>query len=364
MKRILALDGGGIRGLFTLQILARIEQLLRDERKRPDLVLADEFDLFAGTSTGAIIASGLCWGMSVAEIEQFYLTQANRMFTRAPWFIRWKARYRSDKLADVLRGIFCEDGPGNEPALLSSSKLRKMLLVVMRNASTGSPWPVSNNRNALFNDIARPDSNLSIPIWQLVRASTAAPTYYAPERIRLGEQSFIFVDGAITPFNNPALIAVLMATLPCYRVCWPTGRDKLLVVSIGTGAVRTRLSKRLPEHVHMFDILRYVPPALLESSADQQDMLCRILGDCVFGAPLDLEMGDLQTPSLLSTSEQKFTYVRYNVRMDEAPEVKRRRLGAATVDNLKLMPILKEIGRDYAERYVTADHLHPRPASA
>jgi hypothetical protein len=50
--------------------------------------------------------------------------------------------------------------------------------------------------------------------------------------------------------------------------------------------------------------------------------------------------------------------------MDEAPEVKRRRLGAATVDNLKLMPILKEIGRDYAERYVTADHLHPRPASA
>src|SRR4029453_12205026 len=64
MRRILSLDGGGIRGIFTLQVLKQIETLFRDARSRPDLVLRDEFHLFAGTSTGAVIATCLAWGMS------------------------------------------------------------------------------------------------------------------------------------------------------------------------------------------------------------------------------------------------------------------------------------------------------------
>ena len=68
MKRILSLDGGGIRGVFTLEVLKRIECLLREHRNKPSLVLADEFDCFAGTSTGAIIAACLCWGMSVDAV--------------------------------------------------------------------------------------------------------------------------------------------------------------------------------------------------------------------------------------------------------------------------------------------------------
>jgi patatin-like phospholipase/acyl hydrolase len=62
MKRILALDGGGIRGMFSLQILARIEELFRQDRNEPNLVLADVFDFIAGTSTGAIIATFLALG--------------------------------------------------------------------------------------------------------------------------------------------------------------------------------------------------------------------------------------------------------------------------------------------------------------
>src|SRR4030095_15878482 len=125
-----------------------------------------------------------------------------------------------------------ESGPG----FLGSNRL-KLLLILMRNASTGSTWPVSNNPAAKYNDRSLPDCNLSIPLWQILRASTAAPTYFAPEEIRLAGPQHMFVDGGITPFNNPALIAVLMATLPDYKLNWPTGRDALHVVSVGTGTV-------------------------------------------------------------------------------------------------------------------------------
>ncbi|MCB0311689.1 MAG: patatin-like phospholipase family protein, partial [Calditrichaeota bacterium] len=67
-KKILALDGGGIRGILTLEILVRLEATLREKLGRQqDFVLADFFDFFAGTSTGAIIAAGLAMGMPVAQ---------------------------------------------------------------------------------------------------------------------------------------------------------------------------------------------------------------------------------------------------------------------------------------------------------
>jgi predicted acylesterase/phospholipase RssA len=148
MKRILTLDGGGIRGVFSLQILARIEELLRQTHGRPDLVLADVFHLIAGTSTGALIATFLSWGLEVREIERFYVAQAGQIFCRSPWYRWWKSKYRADAIASFLRRTFSEDAEGRVPALLGSKRLRTLLLIVMRNAATGSPWPVSNNRGA------------------------------------------------------------------------------------------------------------------------------------------------------------------------------------------------------------------------
>ena len=136
VKRILSLDGGGIRGMFSLQIIARIEHFFRQERGREDLVLADEFDLFAGTSTGAIIATALAWGMSVDDIEEMYEKRGAEMFARAAWHQRWKSKYRADALASMFRHLFSEDGSGALPARLGSDRLRKLLLIVMRNAST------------------------------------------------------------------------------------------------------------------------------------------------------------------------------------------------------------------------------------
>ena len=361
MKRILALDGGGIRGIFSLQILARIEDLLRQKEGRPDLRLADVFHLFAGTSTGAIIATGLSWGMAVKEIEQLYLTRGAEMFAKERWYRRLKAKYRADAIARCFQQIFSEDSDGHVPALLGTRRLRTILLVVMRNASTGSPWPVTNNPTAMYNDPALPDCNLNIPLWQLLRASTAAPSYFPPEEIDLGGRKQVFVDGAITPFNNPALIAVLTATLPPYHLCWPATRQELHVISVGTGDVRERLPQKLVEKINLWDQIKHTAPALVGAISTEQDLLCRILGDCVHGVPLDSEIGALDAPTLFGRTEQKFTYARYDQPLD-ATHSKARQLSQAEteLDNLTLIPLLQEMGRDYATEHVRYEHLYPR----
>lgn len=363
-KRILSFDGGGIRGIFSLQIAARIEQLFRDEHGRSDLVLADVVDLFAGTSTGAIIAAFLAWGASVADVEALYLSRGKQMFAHQNPLLPWRrlnSKYRAEDIAAFFRNQFTEDG--GSPALLGSSKLKKLLLVVMRNATTGSPWPISSNPLALFNDPSLPNCNLKIPLWQLLRASTAAPTFFPPEDITIGGERYLFVDGGVTPFNNPALLAVLMATLPCYRLNWPTGRSALHLTSIGTGGHRTRLLKKAPQKTYLWDALGFVIPTLIDDGASHQDMLCRVLGDCLHGAELDSEIGSLGTPTLLSADEQKFTYARYNCMMDSKDVGAPMTPTELQLDNLQAIERLRAIGREYAAREVRREHLFSRALS-
>ena len=67
--RLLSFDGGGIRGLFALQYAKRIETLLREKPGNPNAVLADHFHYVAGTSTGAIIAAFVSWGLPVHPVR-------------------------------------------------------------------------------------------------------------------------------------------------------------------------------------------------------------------------------------------------------------------------------------------------------
>src|SRR5262249_35490618 len=71
-KRILSLDGGGIRGILTLEYLSAIENMLKKRSGSDDCLLCDYFDLIGGTSTGSIIAAGLACGMSVARLKQLF----------------------------------------------------------------------------------------------------------------------------------------------------------------------------------------------------------------------------------------------------------------------------------------------------
>src|ERR1700722_5940906 len=88
-KRVLALDGGGFRGVITVAFLEAIEDLLRLRHGAgPEFRLWDYFYLIGGTSTGAIIAAGLALGKSAKEISKFYLELAPKVFRRSRWRLR------------------------------------------------------------------------------------------------------------------------------------------------------------------------------------------------------------------------------------------------------------------------------------
>ena len=353
-KRMLALDGGGLRGIISLEILARLERELRRHTGRSDLVLADVFDYIGGTSTGAIVAAGLSLGYEVGRLIELYMERGAEMFRRARLLRQLRYRYRHGSLERILKE---EVG---ESTTFGSERLRTLLMVVLRNATTDSPWPLSNNPRAAFNDESLPDCNLRIPLWQVIRASTAAPVYFAPEKIRLGEAEFIFVDGGVTPFNNPALQLFVMATAPAFRLRWPTGADRLLLVSVGTGNTAHARPKLEPADMHLLYQATANVRALLLSSAIQQDLLCRLLGDCRHGPPIDLEVGDVRGEALLS--EPLLSYVRYDVELTR-PALDALDLG--DVDLREVLPIdavehlgaLQRVGRAVAEEQVDLAHM-------
>jgi len=364
-KKLLAIDGGGIRGVLALEVLRQIEDLLRQQAGNEEFCLADYFDYISGTSTGGIIATCLSRGMSVESILTFYQDAGADMFTKANLLKRLRYKFRSEPLALKLQSVF-----GAETTF-GSDTLRTLLLLVMRNASTDSPWPLSNNPYAKYNLVGRHDNNLQFPLWQLVRASTAAPTYFPPEVIVLPhpdpakEKEFVFVDGGVTMYNNPAFQMFLMATLDRYwtqrpDARWRTGADRMLIVSVGTGTspgVQTALEA---DDMNLLFNATTIPSALMFAALNEQDLLCRVFGDCRAGDQIDREIGDLVgSVGPLSREQKLFTYMRYNAELtrdgldalgcqDIEPETVQK------LDSVDGISDLRRVGRQVAQRKVVA----------
>ena len=309
-RRMLALDGGGIRGLITLGIVQAIEDLVAKTtgKKR----LCDYFDYIAGTSTGAIIAAGLARGMTAADLISFYTSCGNEMFEHSSLLERVKYFYTADPLRAQLQRVF------GAQTTLEPQHLQCLLLVVTKNVTTDSPWPISSNPDARYNDPQRKDCNLKIPLWQLVRASTAAPVFFPPEILPwdVGDpaKTFVFVDGGVTPYNNPAFLLYRMATNPAYRLNWTTGEKNLLLVSIGTGAAESLGATAARPNKNIVSTVAELPGELMYGVQVEQDIACRTIGRCSYGAQLDRELGNMiQNPPPLSQDiGQKFLYIRYN----------------------------------------------------
>ena len=276
-RRILALDGGGIRGLITLGVLERLEASLADRLGRgADFRLAEYFDLVGGTSTGAIIAAALARGMSVAELTSFYLDFGHEAFTKRSIFARWKSLYVEGGLVEKLQATFGKDTD------LSPEALACLLVVVTRNTTTDSAWPISSNPFAKYNDPDRPDCNLRIPLWQIVRASTAAPVFFPPEVIHWDpkdpKKSFVFVDGGTTVYNNPSFLLFRMATEPAFRLGWETGERHLLLVSVGTGGAPVLGTTVDDPETNLVSAALNTLSAVMSQASVDQDVSCRVIG--------------------------------------------------------------------------------------
>jgi len=314
-RKLLALDGGGIRGVLTLQVLIRMEELLREQSGQGDnFRLCNFFDYIGGTSTGAIIAAGLARSMSAKELSDFYMKAGPAMFDKSFILFRLRHLYESKPLQEELQKTFGKD------TTLFPEHLKCLLLVVTRNVSTDSPWPISSNPDAKYNLPGRADCNLCIPLWQLVRASTAAPIYFAPEVLQWDpndpSKTFVFEDGGLTPYNNPSFLIARMATTPQYNLNWDADENNLLVMSVGTGSAPRVDAEVYSSGKSAFTNLANFPAALMYGAQVDQDINCRIVGRCIYGAPIDRELGDLIPPEPIEQNlGRRFLYARYNAEL-------------------------------------------------
>jgi uncharacterized protein len=359
-KRILALDGGGLRGILSLGILQKVENILRARHGgSPDFRLSHYFDLIAGTSTGAIIAATLALGWKVEDIRRKYTELGSAVFQKS--FLRQgllRAKYDKDMLIEKLKEVFGADTTLGDP------KLDTGLLVITKRIDTGSSWPISNNpRGKYFS--ARPNhivGNGDYPLWQVVRASTAAPAYFDPETITIcnppGMKAVTgeFIDGGMSPFNNPALMAMMYATLDGYRIGWPAGADRLLLLSIGTGAADPDVKRaNIPAEHALKSLL-----ALMNDTAALQEILLQWMSSSRTARVIDRELGDLQHDSVGAAS---FSYLRYNVDLTVAevqkldPTLKDTQAIASLteMDAPENMETLHELGVLCGERDVRVD---------
>src|SRR5262249_46072098 len=202
-KRLLALDGGGVRGVITVAFLERMEAVLAAHEGRP-VRLGDWFDLVGGSSTGAVIAGAIALGHTTKELKHFYLERAPLALRRPFWRVMGlQAKFGARGLRREIERVVGERTLGSEDLVTG-------LCVLAKRMDTGSPWIGANNPRAPDWHNPAADSyigNRHYRLANLVRASTAAPAYFDPELLPIvdGAIDALFLHRRLTPPPHPAL---------------------------------------------------------------------------------------------------------------------------------------------------------------
>ncbi len=364
-KRILALDGGGIRGAVTVGFLGEIETILAGRYeaaglgKKEDFRLHQYFDLIGGTSTGSIIAALLAvGGYKVSEVKELYKSLGEKIFSDKNGFnllgqqIYLRGKYNSKPLKEELQRIFGD-------ARLGDDTNKTGFCAVSKRLDTCSTWPVTNNPKAKFFAQNR------FFIRDIVRASTAAPSYFEPEIIDvgLGEEG-VFVDGGMSIMNNPSLQLFLVATLKGFNLQWQTGENDLMIVSVGTGRRSKKLIGAKWADPSLLDIAKLAPDQFMSDAAELVETMMHYIGKGT--GPLrkiDAEMEDLGED--LMCGQKACSYVRYNVDVmkENLEAIGMAGLSDTKVANLMNMDqpenveLLIEIGEAAAKTSVKEAHL-------
>ena len=206
MKRILSIDGGGIKGVFPASFLTTIEDSIGDK-------ISNYFDLIVGTSTGGIIALGLGLGFSAKEILAFYEKSGPDIFA-GNWFLRFLRSFGSSKygqkpLREALTSIFGERKLGEST---------RRLVIPSLNLETGEVHIYKTSHHPRF------ERDYKEKAVDIALATAAAPTYFPTHHSAAGTP---LIDGGVWA-NNPAGLAAVEAI---GVLDWP--RESIKILSIG-----------------------------------------------------------------------------------------------------------------------------------
>jgi hypothetical protein len=369
-KRILSIDGGGVRGALALEFLRRLESVLRERHGRPNLVLADYFDLIGGTSVGAILASGLALGRSTDDLTATFDKIAQRLFRGSVRLPLIQARYNPVRLHALLQEELGE-------VTLGSAPWRTGFACVSKRVDTGSTWILSNSPRSKYwegdpDEIARqPDPALRItvpnkdyPVAKVVQASAAAPFFFDMIRLEVvSGDAGLFFDGAVTPHGNPVLALAMLAMAPAYGFGWKGGADQLRIVSVGTGLPRPRRPEWVDRRVvALWKALH----ALISVSYDTGEhglSVMQWLGESPHPWRINSEIGDL-SGARPQGYPPLWTFHRYDAPLEsrwlrdnlqlELPAAQLKAL--ARLDDARQIERLQKVGRLAAERQIRPEH--------
>jgi uncharacterized protein len=244
--RILSLDGGGMRGIIPATVLEYLENKLIEKSGNPNTRIADYFDMIVGTSTGGILG---CFYLtpnpsngtgkpsskySASEAIKFYTEQGKFIFNdskKHSWFgvrqIFNATRFTPDNLEKIFRREFGE---------MKLHQLLKPCII--------TTYDMYKQNSFFFNSREKPEKNREFYLRDVVRSTSAAPTYFPPAvivNVKTG-QRMVNIDGGVFA-NNPAMCAYSEARTTVFeQKAYPSAKDMLLL-SIGTGGGRLEFPK-------------------------------------------------------------------------------------------------------------------------
>lgn len=211
--KILAVDGGGIRGVFPAHILNCIQ-------RRLGLKIIDHFEMITGTSTGSIVAAAVACDVDLDQVLTLYKEHGPSIFTRISFWgprkyeAAFRSRYKKDILASLLKGVFGEVKLGeiSIPLLIPATDIGNGGVHVFK---SGYSKDFIRDREVLLRDA--------------VIASCSAPTYFDPSKVN----EYLLADGGLWA-NNPSLAAVIDAQKRLGKEL-----SDIKILSIGTGHAKT-----------------------------------------------------------------------------------------------------------------------------
>lgn len=207
--KILALDGGGVRGIYSAQLLARVEQSFGTQIKVC-------FDLIAGTSTGSIVAGAAAIDIPMKEIVQLFENEAPHIFQKKRHCLSGlrRSQYSTQRLKAVLEEHLPETTLGQIPT---------PLIITSSDITTGGICVFKSNYMEKLGEPYYRDKE--VRLIEVILASCAAPSFFDPVKV----DNYLLADGGLWA-NNPSILCLTEALSKFKK-----NIDEVKILSIGTG---------------------------------------------------------------------------------------------------------------------------------
>ncbi|MEM6891106.1 MAG: patatin-like phospholipase family protein, partial [Pseudomonadota bacterium] len=271
--------------------------------------------LVGGTSTGAIVATSISLGLPLARVKTFYVERAAQFFKKRRWLSRFaqRAAFDIDALEREVTEVIGD-------VKLGDDAFKTYLAIVTKRLDTGSAWILSNLPQAPYFEDPEDGSyhgNRHYTVARLLAASAAAPTYFDQRYIQIApDQIGVFVDGGLSPYNDPSLALLKIARLSAFGLQWPANDRDLFILSIGTGRYRPRLDQKTAMRLAPIPLAYHAMRGMVTDAEVQTLTMMQWLGTSKQATPINSEIGALEDDHL--TVQPAFSFLKLDLPLEQA----------------------------------------------